>query len=219
MEIAVLSTSFPRELAAYFTSRMIVGRVVFLWLILSACVLVLTREISLASAVLRAVLVAALVVQFRLWDDLVDRDHDTVLQPQRVLVATGHVMYFSRFCCLMTLSVAAAIGFVFGIVHLLIYGLLLVAISLLYAIPRAGLPHLLRAHLVLLKYPVFIWLCVSDVNPLQWVYLSTIVYLAVCMFEIMSDAGLRNGVAWRAVVSIEVVAFVVLLIFPIWIFL
>lgn len=214
----MLSTSFPRELAAYFTSRLIVGRVVFLWLALSACILALSCESSLASAVFGALLVAALIVQLRLWDDLAERDHDAVFHPHRVLVATGHVLYFARFCGLLTLPVAVVLGFVFGLVHLLVYGLLLVAISVLYAIPRTGLPKLLRAHLVLLKYPVFIWLCTSDTNPVQWVYLSTVVYLAICLFEILSDAGLRSGVAWRALVLIEVVVLCVLLILLIRIF-
>lgn len=206
----MLSTFFPRELSAYFTSRLLVGRVVCLWLALSASILVLSHEKSLAFAAFGILMIAVLIVQFRLWDDLVDRDIDAVLHPHRVIVVTDFVRYFARFCYLLTLPVAALLGFVFGMLHLFIYGFLLVAISVLYAIPRIKLPKLLRAHLVLLKYPIFIWLCTAEANPVQWACLSTAVYLAICLFELFSDASLRNVAAWRVLAIIEVAVFVVL---------
>lgn len=206
----MLSTSFPRELAAYFTSRLLVGRVVCLWLALSASILILSHEKSLAYAAFGILMIAALIVQFRLWDDLVDRDIDAVLHPHRVIVTTDYVRYFARFCYLLTLPVAVFLGFVSGMLHLIIYGLLLVAISVLYAVPRVKLSKLLRAHLVLLKYPIIIWLCTFEANPVQWACFSTAVYLAICMFELFSDASLRNVAAWRVLVLIEVAVLVVL---------
>ena len=109
-------------------------------------------------------------------------------------------------------EVASALGIGYGIGHLAVYGGLLAAMSVLYAAGGTMLPRLLRAHLVLLKYPVFIWLCAQGADPVLWVRVGAFVYLALCMFEIASDASLRRNVAWRGVVAIEAIILALLLI-------
>ena len=206
------STSFPEDMVAYVASRLVVGRIVLLWLALSVCALIVSREISPAIVVFGAMLAAALIAQFRLWDDLADRDYDAILHPQRVLVATIHTRRFAYLCGLLALPVAVALGIGYGIGHLAVYGGLLAAMSVLYAAGGIALPRLLRAHLVLLKYPVFIWLCAQDADPAQWVRVGVIVYLALSLLELVSDSVLRRSVAWRGVLLFEAVALAALLI-------
>lgn len=210
MEIAVSSTSFLEDMLAYAASRLAVGRIVLLWLILSAYASGVSREISTASAIWSALLAAILIAQFRLWDDLADRKYDAALYPHRVLVVTRHARRFAYLCGFLALPAAVVMGMGFGLDRLIAYGVLLAAISVLYAV--AELRRLLRAHLVLLKYPVFIWLCAQNAAPAQWARSGAAVYLALCIFEIASDVDLRRNVVWRGVVVIEAAALALLFI-------
>ncbi len=212
MVIAVSSTSFPEELAAYAVSRLTIGRVIVLWLMLSACTIVVSRDTSLASVMFSNLLLATLIVQFRLWDDLADRDFDAAVHPQRVLVVTGHGRRFTHLCGLLTLPVAVALVVGLGIIHLLVYVALLAAMAALYATGGIAPSRLARAHLVLLKYPAFIWLCVRDANLEQWLRIGIGAYLALCLFEIASDPDLRTGSVGRWLAIIETAALVALLI-------
>lgn len=213
MEIAVSSKSFVDDVLAYAASRLVVGRIVLLWLAVAACALIVSREISAASAILVLWLSAILIAQFRLWDDLADRAHDAATHPQRVIVTTNHARRFSYLCGLLSLPVAATLGRGYGIEHLAVYVGLLVFMSVLYAANGTVLPSLLRAHLVLLKYPAFIWLCALNADLAQWARVGTAAYLALCIFEMASDADLRGKVVWRGMIAVEALAIAVLLIF------
>jgi 4-hydroxybenzoate polyprenyltransferase len=59
-----------------------------------------------------AALAFALVAQFRLWDDLVDRERDRRVHPQRVLARTRSAASFRRF------AVALGIGNTLGLAAL-----------------------------------------------------------------------------------------------------
>lgn len=200
------STSFLDDLANYAASRLAVGRIVWLWLTLSACVLIVSREILWVSAILGSLLAAMLIAQFRLWDDLTDRDFDAVLHPQRILVTTSHTRRFIYLCGLLTLPITALLGIGSGITHLAVYGALLIVMFVLYAAGGATLPRLLREHLVLLKYPVFIWLGAQDADPVRWAWVSAVAYLSLGLFELVSHPDLPRSVAWRRVMLIEIAA-------------
>lgn len=204
------STSFPEDLVAYTASRLVIGRVILLWLTLSSCTIAVSQDPTLPSVIFSILLLAVLIVQFRLWDDLADRDFDADLNPQRVLVVTSYARHFSNLCGFLTLPVVVALVVGFGIVHLLVYGALLAAIASLYSTGGTASSRLARAHLVLLKYPVFIRLCVRDANPDQWLRIGIGAYLALCLFEIASDRDLRTGNVWHWLAIIEAAALVAL---------
>jgi len=209
----VSSKSFVDDSLAYASSRLAVGRIGLLWLAVTACALFVSREISVASAMRVLLLSAILIAQFRLWDDLADRVHDATTHPQRVMVATSHMRSFAYLCGLLSLPVAAVLAIAYGIEHLAVYAGLLVFMALLYAANGTALPRLLRTHLVLLKYPIFIWLCAQDADPARWAHVGTAAYLALCIFEMASDADLRGNVIWRGMIAVEALAIAVLLIF------
>ena len=204
--------SFLEDLTAYATTRLMVGRITLLWLVLSACALIVSGEISLVSAMLGSVLAATLIAQFRLWDDLADREYDAVSHPQRVLVTTSHARRVAYLCGVLTLPITATLVFGYGTSHLLVYVSLFVAMALLYAYGGTAMPRLLRAHLVLLKYPIIIWLCAQQADVAQWARVSASVYLALCLFELASDSDLRRSTARRSLMAIEAASLAALLV-------
>jgi hypothetical protein len=210
MEIAVLSTSFRKDLAAYVSSRLAIARIALLWLVLSTCAVLLSPALTFISAIFSIVLMAILIVQFRLWDDLVDRHVDAVIHPQRTLVNTPHVQRFIFLCGGLCVPAVITLSY-FDKTHWLIYGVLLLAMAIFYAASSA-LPRLIHTHFLLLKYPAFIWLCAWNANPTQWLRYGMAVYLALCLYEIASDAALRIGKIWRWLIVIEVAAGAALLI-------
>lgn len=204
------STSFRDDVGAYVASRLAIGRVGLLWVVLSATSYFASTTRSFVSGCSGSMLAAVLIVQLRLWDDLVDRTRDALLVPRRLLVVTDHLKGFTRLCA--TLAVAIALLLLAGdeLSKLAVYAALLAAMAALYSI-RLQLP-LLRAHLVLLKYPVLVWLCARDPEPGRWGCLGAAVYLALSLFDIGSTKVLRNGVAWRWVIALEVLVLAALLL-------
>lgn len=206
------STSFPEELLGWTVTRLVIWRIILLWLALSAGVQFVAHEYFSASAITATLLAAILIIQFRLWDDLADRTVDAALHPQRVLVNTPYLRHFQLMCCALALPIAIGLFFS-GMDHLLVYAALLAAMSMLYAAGATALPRLVHAHLVLLKYPVFIWLCAWNLGGGRWLSVAIGMYLALCLFEIASDAAMRTGTGWRWLAAVETAACAALFIF------
>jgi 4-hydroxybenzoate polyprenyltransferase len=193
METAVSSRSWPEDLRSWVATRLLRAPVGLLWLILSACMLAASPHGG------TTLLAALLIAQFRLWDDLADRDFDARHHPQRVLVASVHGQRFSILCAGVALPILGLLLTWREPWLLVAYGLLCVAMAALY---RAGpaLPRLLRAHLVLLKYPCFIWL--AGAPPLAGLPL----WLALALYEIVSDKTLQTSKYWRWLAGVECLA-------------
>ncbi len=209
------SKSFAEDLSAWVLTRLAVARVgllwLALWLALSLCAQFVAREFFSFTAIGSALLAALLLIQFRLWDDLTDRAYDAALHPHRVLMNTPYLRGFWLVCIALVLPVAGVLS-LNGVDHLLAYAALLAAMAALYAVADR-LPRLLRAHLVLLKYPAFLWLCVWNVSADRWLFAALGLYLALSLYEIASDAALRAGPGWRWLAAIEISACLALLIF------
>ena len=196
------SIYFRKDLIIYLRSRLAVPRILLLWLVLSACALWLS---SAGTFPVIFSTMALLIAQFRLWDDLSDRKHDALRHPQRVLVNTAHSKGFVWSCAGLTLPLAWMVND-----RILIYIGLLAAFALLYATVQA---RLLRTHLILLKYPIFIWLCARDADPEQWLRAGLIVYLLLCVYDLVNDAELRAINGWPWLAAFELAACAALLIF------
>jgi len=134
----------------------------------------------------------SLIAQFRLWDDLVDRERDRELHPERVLCAASDTTPF--------VAAVWGLGAVNGIA---LYALndwvslsglfgLNGALGLWYA--RGASRSLIHDHVLLLKYPVFVMLLASPAsNPGLLVSTSVVVYAALCAFELLD----RSAGDWR----------------------
>ena len=104
-------------------------------------------------AVWRTVLAGLLVVSFRIWDDLADRDHDRTHHPARVLnrpAAVGPVWVLLAGFGVLTAAVLGELGSVRSLVVLLA--------AVYQGLPRLTGNRFLRTQLVLAKYPAFIFI-------------------------------------------------------------
>ena len=183
METAVSSTSFPEDMSAWLATRLLRLRIALLWLVLSACI----GAASAPAYPLRAMLLAALfIAQFRLWDDLADRAHDTRHHRQRGLPGSVHGARFGLVCMAAALPILSLLCLRDGWAAGAAYLLLCAAMGLLYLASRTG-SRLMRAHLVLLKYPMFIAIAASG-RPWPLVLgLGASLWLLLAAHELLSD--------------------------------
>lgn len=140
-------------------------------------------------------LALSLIAQCRLWDDLVDRDRDRSAHPERLLAAGVTIESYVNAVIVLAAGNAVALALLLAWPHALGAVMLFAALALWYRCHRArGLVH---AHVLLLKYPVFVLLLAGSpfTNPTLAAALA--VYAAMCAFEIM-DAHLDHVIAGPA---------------------
>lgn len=148
------------DLVAWARTRIAQWRIALLWLVVLAAALAAGARDAPAWTLLFS---AALIVQFRLWDDLEDLAHDRVHAPQRVLVRCSRLGPFRIAFTASVGLVAAAFALFGGWERVLPYLLLLAAVAALYrTLDGNGPRRALRAQLVLLKYSGFVLLLAHD---------------------------------------------------------
>ena len=130
-----------------------------------------------------------LLAQFRLWDDLADRERDRLPHPNRVLVRTDAVTQAVAFCgALGVLNICLAVwrdssG---------------ISVSVLTAINAAlAIWYLARSsrtaageHLLLAKYPAIVIVVAGArilVAPVQVLGFAAVLYVCVCAYEAWHD--------------------------------
>ena len=138
-----------------------------------------------AGSALAFLLVACLVVQFRLWDDLEDVAIDRVEHPQRVLVRAPVRAFWLLLMAMssITLALAAAIS-----------GTVLAGVAMLdlwflaaYRVIRPQVPDIVwRVPLLLVKYPAFVLIAAlaigaADIHRL--IIAALVVMAGACVYE------------------------------------
>ncbi|MES3025710.1 MAG: hypothetical protein V4857_29380 [Pseudomonadota bacterium] len=204
------SKSWPEDLHSYAATRLLRPRIGLLWLVVGACMLGASRGGGPSRMAASMLLAALLIAQFRLWDDLADRAHDARHHAQRVLVGSTHAGRFALLCLAEAVPVLGLLWAWREPMRLAAYGLLCTAMAGLYAASGAW-PRLLRAQLVLLKYPCFVWLAASGVSPQAGLGLGAALWLALALHDLLSDRTLQTGRYWRALAAIEGLALIALL--------
>lgn len=176
------------ELAAYLRTRIATPRIGLLWLVVIAACLASGTSIDGPRSGFTVALLALLIAQFRLWDDLQDLAHDRAHHPERVLVRTARLAPF-RF--LLALSFAAGLGALTmgeGATRGVVYLLLVAAFVALYLFIRSRkVSRLLRNQLVLIKYPAFVSMFAPD--PLHPRALAA----AILLYLLLSAYDARDG--------------------------
>lgn len=183
-----------RTIAAYFRERfpLIVFVPVFIFLTVAAFWSVTNATgPRLAVALLLGI---ALVVQFRLWDDLEDRDRDRATHPMRVLVTAPA----EPFRILLLLLTAAAIAFSAGHPAALVATLVLNAVGWCgYRLARRRISlNGWRFGLLPLKYPGFVSVMafsLGDVVPLRLAIAAATTYVCASGYELLHDTPARVG--------------------------
>lgn len=209
MGTAVSSKSFANDLRTYAATRIASARIGLLWLSLTGCALAVSVWPVMAYAVTPAVLAALLIVQFRFWDDLADHRYDAHHHPQRVLVSTVHGHKFVLLCIAVALPIVWALWVWRDPARLLGYAALCAAMGMLYTASPQW-PRVARSHLVLLKYPVFVWLCAISPQAHRTVMIGTALWLVLALIDMHGDRSMRSNSHWRWIVGIELAVLLVL---------
>jgi hypothetical protein len=174
----------------------------------------------------------SLAVQFRLWDDLADVEEDRKAHPERVLVQAGSLDPFYTVAALM------GVGNYFWVV---LYPVSIEAVASFLGRPKLPQPEvshrfflftlltigflgwylwlrrfcrdlLIRSHVVLIKYPVFVallavpWAQMTMLSAPAMALLAwnaAVVYLTFCCYEVLHDDRLRSAPAGVPVLSME----------------
>ena len=131
-------------------------------------------------------LTALLLLQFRLWDDLEDRDRDGRTHPERVLVVAPPAPFRRALVGigLANLATLAAAGAAFALAGLVALD---VAFAAAYRL-RAGVPDgVWRFGVLLLKYPIFVALLAAAAGTRQAFRLAVamaLMYAAAASYEV-----------------------------------
>jgi 4-hydroxybenzoate polyprenyltransferase len=157
----------------------------------------------------RFVLVTSLIVQFRIWDDLADRQRDRSRHPERILPAASRAGPFHGLWIVAAGATVALLALgPWPAWRLSVYGLLALTLGIWYASGRHRWTQpVLNYHVVLAKYPVFVCLIggvAARTAPRLLAALS--VYLALCAYEVLHDPETAEAPGARRALRAELVA-------------
>lgn len=212
MGTAVSSKSFANDLRTYATTRFASARIGLLWFGLTGCALLVSSSPVTAYAATTALLAALLIAQFRLWDDLADLQHDAHHHPQRVLVSTVHRYKFVLLCIVAALPSVWILWLWRDLAQLLGYVGLCAVIGTIYT-ASSQWPRVAHDHLVLLKYPAFVWLCANNPQPYRTAVIGMALWLVLALIDMHGDRSLRSSSHWRWMKNFELAALLVLAVF------
>ena len=143
---------------------------------------------SLPALLRSSVLMALLVAEFRVWDDLEDRDVDRQRHPERVLTSGSAAPFWyltAMLCALAVIAVAATPRALAGVT------LLHAAMLWAYRRLRRRIADRTWRYVVLpLKYPAFVLLvtlALGGASPASTAAAVSLTFLGACMYEIRSD--------------------------------
>jgi hypothetical protein len=141
-------------------------------------------------------LATLLLLQFRLWDDLEDRERDRAAHPDRVLVCASPSPFRRLLAalCLVNVALMAATGSRSAPGGL---ALLNLAFWLAYRRMRPRLPDFVwRFQVLLFKYPAFVGLLAAAIGtPLSGrsIAAALAVYATACAYEVLHDRRIQIG--------------------------
>ncbi|MFT5125528.1 MAG: hypothetical protein ACI9TH_003090 [Kiritimatiellia bacterium] len=198
MEIRVLSISF-KIIAAYLRERMLTWRMALLLALLVACSYLLDRAGPTIQVAFRLEIIFFLVLQFRLQDDLNDRESDRINHPDRVMVrcdGAAPFLFLILFCIVMILLLLRLLHYdPMQVNRAYLLGSLM--ITGWYGLSRlAGLPEWGRSIGVIAKYPIIVSLVSARGfdHDLHVYGVLLGVYLLMLVYELAHDPSQRP--AW-----------------------
>lgn len=163
----------------------------------------------------RFLLAGTLLVQFRLWDDLADLPHDRREHPERVLVQADSLTPFHAVLLAALIGSVLLLAWQGDVLRLLVFLALNAVFLAWYAGLRRVVPGVvLDYHVVLAKYPVFVFLLSAP--PCRAGTLAAVavpIYLGLCVYEVLHDARLRACRAALAALVLEAAALAIFVVF------
>jgi hypothetical protein len=209
--ILVWWNSVVAELFTYLLTRVVTLRIALLWILLVVVLMVSADNTGPPrETLLQALLLLAATAVFRLWDDLADIEYDLRLHPQRVLSTCRNLWPFIAVVVAGLAMLAYALHGEFR--SLVAYLGLVLMLALLYH-GKLGNPvdRPARASLVLVKYPLFVYLLVTP-SPRAWLA-GLGLYLLLVAYEWRDDPDLRAAPATRLVAAAAAGVFIVSLLY------
>ena len=146
---------------------------------------------------------AVLVFHFRLCDDLADRRYDQTHHPGRILPRAERLHWFYQLLALSTLA-SLALLLLLGHELLVFAGLNAAALFWYAAVPIQWRHSIPGRHVLLLKYPAFVWLIAPQPHRGEVRLSMIIVYLCCAIYELFHDGGIRTTPAARVVMGLEI---------------
>lgn len=167
------------------------------------------QELSASAMAGGGLLALTLLLQFRIMDDLGDIRHDRLRHPERVMVTAVsltpfYLMLGGSFTVNLLLVTTRQ-----GPEVRLWFFLLLSAVALLwYRYFRHALTgRILGYHLLLGKYPLFVYLLSGNANKIRPLLLALgFVYLCFTLYEALHDRSLQTLPGITTAVSVEIAA-------------
>jgi len=190
-----LSSFTKRLLWDYVWTRFPAWLIVALPLLVIAPVAFTGGIVSFTAATVDCFLALLLSAEFRLWDDLCDREQDCREDPQRVLCRTESLTPFIALVFALAIAAAALVAWLRSWQAAGALLLLHAVLGLWYAVrAKLELGPVMNFHIVLLKYPAFGFLLGmsqrGELTPALLAWLA-VVYLGLCIFEVLHDPRLR----------------------------
>jgi len=175
-------------LLAYARERLTAGR------LLPAVLLVVLAAIAgrgwesggaFAAAAAAAV---ALVVAFRIWDDLADRERDRARHPERVSVRAASVVPLWIAAGAAAVAALALLGLMRGAASIALLAAYAVGLAVVYA--RRGPRSAASDRILLLKYGVFTLALIGLTAPstARGLFAAATAFVAACVYEWWHDA-------------------------------
>ena len=153
----------------------------------------------------------------RLWDDLADLNFDRNNHPDRTLVTSSNIRPYFILVAGLTVLSAMILAVMRPPSHWFTYVLLLAGTAIIYRRQVwPGAWRLVRMQLVLIKYPVFLYLCAQDGTPVSMARSGIAVYLLLSFIDLLSDATLRLLPARRWLLILELALFAVFMGTLLW---
>jgi 4-hydroxybenzoate polyprenyltransferase len=151
-------------------------------------------------SVVRAVITCyALVLAFRVWDDLEDRERDRREHPDRVLVRTGLTTPWVLLIGIALLTGGVLVSLGAGALQRL--AVLTAGAAMLlawYRTRRAIAAHpLVDTSVIFAKYPLIAFVSASPAQPTPPLLSATVLvalYLVLCIYELADDTTLRGSI-------------------------
>ena len=182
-------------LSRYLGTRLPMRELVPLAVFLGAAGLGATAPAQVSSSIMAVILAMTLILQFRIWDDIADRDQDRVNHPGRVISIAKNINPVITFSgILFSINGLVLVWLHSSALKPMVYLALCIFILAWYRFrPVRFATSLLNSYLVLLKYPVIVWLIVATTTaPDRILYCLLSVYLIFLIFEVLDDRELQH---------------------------
>jgi 4-hydroxybenzoate polyprenyltransferase len=187
-------------LAAYLRQRTRLALLAPLSIVLAlaSCLFVAPWSASVRAVVIAALEALGLILAFRIWDDVEDRESDRVRHPDRVLVSASTTAPFQLLAFALALtSLLPLTTLAFAFRRLAAIGLATAMLAVWYgARSTDNRRHALGEHILATKYPLIAYtvtpvLPASAVTP-RLVAILLVVYALICACAYADDVELRH---------------------------